>query len=44
MKLKYEEPMIEIRNYRFLSDVITTSSDTTKGPELGDGDGFDIFG
>ncbi len=43
MKLKYEEPMIEIRNYRFLSDVITTS-DTTKGPDLGDGDGFDIFG
>lgn len=46
MKLAYEEPTIEIRNYS-VPPVLTVAGElsftTETDPDLEDGDGFDIF-
>lgn len=44
MKLAYEEPVIEIRNYS-IPPVLTGTSYVTTDPDLEDGDEYpDIFG
>ncbi len=44
MKKLYEEPEIQIRNYKLpLRDVVMTS-DPSNGNDLGDGDDYDYFG
>lgn len=45
MKMIYDEPLIEIRNYSLPpKDVVITASVTNPDPDLEDGDDFEIFG
>jgi len=45
MKLVYEEPVIEIRNYSVPPVLTGTSYEVTTNPDLEDGDEYpDIFG